>query len=236
MGSCTNGHGRCNGGDFKAGPMAVIVDKITRDALGYSLADSGALEFLSEPARCGLVKGLPKTFVVGKRREFETAHFFKEARALARLAKEEAVNDRTPRGVVLFRDADGTRSTERGLYEAKVKSICDGFMSEDFDFGVPMIPKPKSEAWLICALKSDAYQNCGVLEAELSGNDNAPEPAKARLEALLSEKGHEVGDLADLVNSGEIDALHEGMKEMDSFDAFDRRLREVLRSMQSQRF
>lgn len=95
-----------------------------------------------------------------------------------------------------------------------------------------MVPKPKSEAWLICALKPNAYQNCGALEESLSGNDNAPEPAKEQLEALLAQRGERLGDLPDMVSNGTIDALRAGMKDMQSFEDFDRRLREVLQMLQ----
>jgi hypothetical protein len=232
IGTCTNAQGRCNGADFKPGPMGVMVDKIAEDELGYSLADSSALEFVSEGSLSALMKSQRRILVAGGRRGFETGFFFKGARALARLAKEATEEDETPRGVVFFRDADGTRSSERGLYEARVKSMRDGFEIEGFDLGVPMVPKPKSEAWLICALKSNAYQNCAALEESLSGNDNAPEPAKEQLEALLTERGKSVADLADLVGEGVVDALRTEMKEMPSFSDFDQRLREVLKAMQ----
>ena len=234
IGTCTNAQGRCSGTDFKPGPMGVLVDKIAEDELGYSLADSSALEFVSEGERSRLVKQLPKTFVTGKRRDFETAHFFREARALAKLAMQATAEDESPRGVVLFRDADGTRSTERGLYETRLQSIQDGFVAEEFQYGVPMLPNPKSEAWLICALQKHAYQNCAALEESLSGNDNAPEPAKKQLEALLTERGKSEADLAELVGEGVVDALRTEMKEMPSFSDFDQRLREVLRAMQRQ--
>lgn len=49
-----------------------------------------------------------------------------------------------------------------------------------------MIPKPTSEAWLICGQKQDPYAHCSALETELSGNDaasdeNAPKKVLARL-------------------------------------------------------
>ncbi len=233
IGTCTNGQGLCSGTEFRAGPMAVMVDKIAESVLQYSLADSSALEFVSESALSAMMKELPRTLVIGKKREFETGYFFKGSRALARQAKEDTANDNTPRGVVFFRDADGTCSTERGLYETRVKSMMDGFTSEDFDFGVPMVPKPKSEAWLICALQNPPYQNCAALEESLSGNDNAPEPAKAKLEALLAERNNAVTDLADLVKEGVVDALCPGMMDMHSYHAFHQRLCEVLRAMLS---
>ncbi|MFN0079762.1 MAG: hypothetical protein ACKVY0_25130 [Prosthecobacter sp.] len=231
IGSCNNGQGRCSGPDFRAGPMAMIVDKIAEDKLGYSLADAGALDHIPESSRARMAKQLPRTFVTGKRRGFETAHFFKEVRALARLAMTESEADETLRGVVLFHDSDGTRSTERGLYETRIRSMEDGFKAEGFEFGVPMVPRPKSEAWLICALKLDAYQYCEALEDSLSGNDNASEPAKEQLHALLSNTGKTVTDLADLVHEGIID---HGRISMPSYDAFKSRLQEVLASLQRQ--
>ena len=211
--------------------MAKIVDKIGEDELQYSLADSNALEFVSEQERTRLAKALPRTFVVGRRRDFETAHFFKEARALARLALEETRNEGSPHGAVLFRDADGTRSTERGRHQTRLRSIQDGFAAEGFDLGVPMVPKPKSEAWLICALQAHPYQNCAALEDSLSGNDNAPEPAKDQLRELLDQRGRSMDDLADLVEKGVVDPLRDEMKAMPSYEQFDTRLREVLRVM-----
>ena len=65
--------------------------------------------------------------------------------------------------------------------------MLDGFDEEKFSKGVPMIPKPKSEAWLICALKKNAYQNCHALENR-SGNDNSPRSLKDELAKLLGER------------------------------------------------
>ena len=46
-----------------------------------------------------------------------------------------------------------------------------------------MIPKPKSEAWVLCAL-SKLYKECDELE-DRSGNDNSPNSLKRELEELL---------------------------------------------------
>jgi hypothetical protein len=62
--------------------------------------------------------------------------------------------------------------------------MASGFLEEKCKRGVPMIPKPKSEAWLICALKKQPYRNCSTLEGR-SGNDNSPNSLKAELEQLL---------------------------------------------------
>jgi hypothetical protein len=65
--------------------------------------------------------------------------------------------------------------------------MLDGFEEEGFSKGVTMIPKPKSEAWLICVLKEHAYQNCQSLE-DRSGNDNSPNSLKDELEEILGEE------------------------------------------------
>ena len=115
----------------------------------------------------------------------ETAFFFDNARTLARIAKELVTSSNENVGAVLFRDADGTNSGDRSQRDDKVKSMVTGFQTEDFDFGVPMVPKPKSEAWLMCALQGHPYQNCERLE-EMSGNDDSPRSAKKQLAAALA--------------------------------------------------
>jgi hypothetical protein len=168
----------------------------------------------------------------GKKRDYETAFFFKNARALARLAIEKSKSSReTPIGAVLFRDADGTRSTERGLFETKWKSIEDGFNAENFDTGIPMVPKPKSEAWILCALKSHQYQSCAPLEDSLSGNDTCPNPAKEQLEVILCSQGKTVNDLPDMVKDGTISPTR---IDMPSFNQFRKRLETVTHKMLGQ--
>ena len=65
------------------------------------------------------------------------------------------------------------------------QSIMLGFNGIDGVHGIPMIPKPTSEAWFICGRKQDPYAHCTALETELSGNDaasneNAPKKVLAR--------------------------------------------------------
>lgn len=226
IGACTNQQSVCRGEDFQAGPMGIIVDLLAERELGYSMLGVQTIEFIGETALIGHSKQLPMALSAGKKRDYETAYHFKSARALARLAINKKAQETCEVGAVLFRDADGTRSTERGLYEAKWASIEGGFMAELFSHGIPMVPKPKSEAWLICALKNNAYQNCADLEESLSGNDNSPEPAKAELEGLLHARGRGFHDLSDMVPEMAMDNIR-----MPSFDRFRERLREVIRAM-----
>ncbi|HEV7403860.1 MAG TPA: hypothetical protein VGO11_13065 [Chthoniobacteraceae bacterium] len=230
MGACTNQIGQCSGADFRHGPMAVIVDKVVEGEINYSLLDSTAMEFISEMRLTGLSRELPMALSAGKKRDYETAYHFKAARALAKLAEGRRAAEKCEVGAVLFRDADGTRSNERGLYEAKWKSIEDGFAAEAFPHGVPMVPKPKSEAWLLCALEVNPYQQCADLEESLSGNDNSPNPAKAQLDARLIPMGKKVTDLSETVSDGMIDP---GKIDMPSFNRFRDRLLEVTRAMRA---
>lgn len=50
------------------------------------------------------------------------------------------------------------------MWTDKLESMKNGFKEADCILGVPMIPKPKSEAWLLCACKENAYQHCAALE------------------------------------------------------------------------
>jgi hypothetical protein len=94
-----------------------------------------------------------------------------------------------------------------------------GFHDEGFERGVPMIPKPKSEAWIICAVKNTPYQGCDALEKR-SGNDKSPKALKDELTEILGVlPSREM--LCDMVNNGTIDnnRIH-----MPSFKAFRRDL------------
>jgi len=159
----------------------------------------------------------------GKKRGKETRYYFNNARVIARIALEQEAKRLEPTVAVLFRDSDGTASAGRGLWEEKRQSMLDGFAEEGFQRGVPMVPKPKSEAWLLCALKRNAYQNCAALEQE-SGNDNSPNSLKKQVEYSLARRASR-GTLVELVADGtvEIDRI-----DMPSFDAFRLRLEEVI--------
>ena len=228
IGSCRSGHGECSGEEFQPGPMAAIIDKIVEPIVNFSFIDTSAMEFISEARRTEITKSLPKSYVVGKKRDYESGYFFKEAQALASIAAQKAEASNCPVAAVLFRDTDGTRSTEAGLYETKWKSIDDGFRAANFDLGVPMVPKPKSEAWLLCALKDNPYHHCAGLEHTLSGNDNAPDSAKQRFQQRLNALGKTHGDLAAMVTQSEIDVTQ---IDMPSFERFRLRLQEVTRQM-----
>ena len=147
------------------------------------------------------------------------------------MAKVRAAQDKCDVGAVLFRDSDGTKASQRSLWDDKVKSIELGFAAENFEFGVPMVPKPKSEAWLLCAVQTKAYQHCGRYE-DLSGNDASPKSAKNALEKALTAKQRAYDDVPEMIEQGTIDPQR---IQMPSFDRFRRRLQEVATKMRSER-
>jgi len=115
-----------------------------------------------------------------------------------------------------FHDADGTRSDSPQRWNQLSMAIATGFQAAGLnERGIALVPKPKSEAWFICAVKPEPYQHCSCLEDELSGNDRSPERApKKVLGALLNNPGYHRQDLCDLV--GKLDVKH---LDMPSFNA-----------------
>jgi hypothetical protein len=161
--------------------------------------------------------------LAGKKRPLETMYFFLNARAMAICAQEKEAEINSEVVAVLFRDSDGTASARRGLWQDKRKSILEGFAEEDFARGVPMIPKPKSEAWIICALKADPFVGCDPLE-DRSGNDRSPDSLKGQLKRLLGESAtREL--LLSKIEDGSIDCHRITMP---SFTAFRGRLEKVM--------
>jgi len=216
----------CEGEGFLAGPMAIMVDQIVERCHDYSLLDIGCCGYVSESQlteRAGELKAAKKAMrLPGKKQAKETRYFFNNARILARIAKEQEAERKDEVVAVLFRDSDGTASAGRGLWSEKRQSMLDGFDEEGFAKGVPMIPRPKSEAWLICALKKNAYQNCQTLE-DRSGNDNSPNSLKGELADILGEKVTPDLLCAKVRKRVDIDKI-----KMLSFQAFRDRLEEVL--------
>lgn len=228
LGTCLSPGSECEGEAFKPGPMAWLVDKLVEGIWNYGplgamscvLVPKGTLAAHCKKARMG-------TTLPGKKRGPETAYFFKNARGLAQMAQQKSKKDGCPVGAVLFRDADGTRSSQRSLWLNKVDSMEEGFKAEGFDFGVPMVPKPKSEAWLLCALQRVAYQSCERFE-DLPGNDASPNSAKEALETALADRGKGLDDISEMIECGELDPQQ---IRMPSFDRFRCRLETVCREL-----
>ena len=215
--------------DDKPGPMAKFIDSWISRRSQYSLLETFQFKIISETELTNELNRLRKAKKIntssrrGKKRPPETQYFYRNARALANLSRQISQEKDTDVIAILFRDSDGSASSGRGLWENKWDSILKGFEKEEMLTGVPMVPKPKSEAWVLCALKKK-YQHCASLEDE-AGNDAAPNSLKKQLEAHLAQPcSQEL--LNDKVDQGEIDINQ--IEDMPSLTEFKDRLDTVL--------
>lgn len=186
LGACNNAQGQCSDGDFNRGPMAVWLARLWESFLNYNLFDiPDAVVFVSEAALSEKAKTTDKRMLSqrGKKQGVETGLYFSNAQQLGLMAKELASEHEAPVMAVLFRDADGTRSAPGQMWQAKWDSMVNGFKFAKFDFGVPMLPKPKSEAWLLCAGQTAQHSHASL--EDISGNDNSPNSAKHQWEAFM---------------------------------------------------
>lgn len=237
LGQCSNAQAECRVPDFAHGPMTVLVDNILEETLGFSplaltpdryiyLSEERLQELAERRKQAG-----SKVSLVGKKRDQETGYFYINAWMMGeetiRLQKDDADQNGADQVIgVLFRDSDGTRSTFTGLWEVKVDSMIGGFDRSGLAIrGVPMVPQPKSEAWLLCAARPNPYFNCGPLE-QRSGNDKSPNSLKGELSRALN---------GDATAQGQLDWLSEHgfdhvavAQQMHSFGTFKSRLRAAL--------
>jgi len=186
LGSCNNALGVCDGLNFIIGPMTVLISQLAEPILGYNLlAIPDNLSFLNERALCAHAKAMPSRLQPSrsKKKGVEMGYFFANAMALGNLALKHETEMGVPVLAVLFRDCDGTRSSPNSLWVDKLQSMRDGFLRSGFINGVPMLPKPKSEVWLLSGA-SPNLPNCASLE-NISGNDNSPNSAKEKLAVAL---------------------------------------------------
>ena len=130
IGTCTHLQGSCEGGDFRIGPMTVLLSELAEPQMGYQMTlTPDSLHFVSESELVAQAKNRPMKLLParGKKREAETGYFYVNAMTLGTLAQELEVETKEPVLAVLFRDSDGTRSSPRSLWKDKLQSMHDGF-------------------------------------------------------------------------------------------------------------
>lgn len=225
LGACNNAQGQCFNGDFNRGPMVVWLARLWENLLSYNLLDTPeAVVYVSETALAQKAKTSPQRMKRqrGKKQEAETGLFFSNAQHLGLMAQQLSAGHEAPVMAVLFRDADGTRSAPGQMWQTKWKSISDGFASVAFEFGVPMLPKPKSEAWLLCAGQNGAHSHARL--EDISGNDDAPNSAKDQWHALMGSP-QTAADAAEWSVDHPVD--WQSLLAMPSFKAFHDRFHQV---------
>ncbi len=226
----------CETGNFEPGPMMHVVDQLVHMEEQYSPLDSACFGLIlraavKKKANELKPKGRTVEFTKGAKPKVGSLSFKRQARATAWWAKQWArkLNDEVV--AIYFRDSDERNSSEPGAWQEKYEFSLEGFAEESFSSGVSMIPCPTSEAWFICALKSEPYQNCERLE-DRAGSENSKESLKKELSKILGKKADREA-LCDRFQDGSIDVTR---IEMRSFTAFRNRFSAVLtppRSKQS---
>lgn len=228
IGICSSANDSCDRSAFSEGPMAIMVDQLVEVFQGYEMShlETDRVSYVSERylAQNKQAAQKKRMSLKGKKKAAETKYYFENARtlAVAALAKQAEHGDNVI--AVLFRDADGTASAGRGEWKDKRDSMLAGFAAAEYELGVAMIPKPKSEAWLLCAVKNNAYQHCDSLESE-SGNDSAPNPLKKQLQDAR-DGASSTQEVNQLVRSKEIDVER---IDMPSFNVFKEDLERAVR-------
>lgn len=225
LGACNNAQGQCSGGDFTSGPMVVWLARLWEAKLDYNVLDTPeAVVYVTETVLAQKAKESSKRMQRqrGKKLAAETGLFFSNAQQLGLMARQLAGDCADTVMAVLFRDTDGTRSASGQLWQSKWDSMINGFSSVSFEFGVPMLPKPKSEAWLLCAGQRARHSHA-ALEA-ISGNDDSPNSAKKQWNAFMGSQ-QTASQEADWCANNPAD--WHNLLTMPSFKAFYDRFHEV---------
>jgi hypothetical protein len=229
LGGCSNAQGTCSDADFSAGVMTVLADQIIEPHIGYSLRSTPCqLIYVGKAALCERLKALPGRLrpTRGKKQGVETRYFFDNAAMLGRIALGVEAEREDTSIAILFRDCDSSEA-HPPEWDAKFQSMLNGFQSVGFERGVPMIPKPTSEVWLLAAAQSQPYQNCIRLE-ELPGNIASPNHPKIELDEAFGEH-KSAQELCEWLDDHPYD--HERACAMPSFSAFKHRLESVIETV-----
>ncbi|MGL4594959.1 MAG: hypothetical protein ACRCUY_09550 [Thermoguttaceae bacterium] len=155
-------------------------------------------------------------------------YFFFNAAYLGIVALQKQKDENVPVVAIFFKDSDGTRA-KSGDWQGKYDSVIAGFDAANFTRGVPMLAKPISEAWFLCAIyrKREPHpeEKFHSLEDTTFGDVNeSKHQLKGELEKVLKEKPtREL--LNDKIQNGEIDFQHINLP---SFNQFKQRLEKVI--------
>lgn len=233
LGSCDLSLSQCSNdisGHFLYGVLTHIIDIIFNSEMGYSLQDIPDTIYYIDKSLL-TVNSKASSFgrnlnnMRGVKKSPETGYYYNNAKALGLMASELQKDKECPVIAILFRDSDGTRSASNNDWQVKYNSMVQGFCSAHCETGIPMLAKPKSEAWLLAACKDNPYQHCHLLEEE-SGNDDSVNSLKDQLAAKI---GCAPSSQTLLNWIKDINYDYETVaKQMPSFNAFYQRFIELL--------
>ncbi len=225
MGTCNNAQGECSDCDFSQGPMTIWLLRLWETCMGYDLQTfPDSVHFVSEKTLADDAKSAEGRLqrLRGRDKLAETGLHYNNAMQLGRRATKLRNCSGQEVITVLFRDCDGTRSAPGQLWNHKWQSMLDGFEAADFHHGVPMLPKPKSEAWML-STTMHSHHSHKHLES-ISGNDSSPSSAKAQLDQALGSH-LSAAELAKFCNDHP--SNWDQLNTMPSFKAFHDRFHSV---------
>ena len=220
------------GENFLHGPLVIVVDQLIERKCKKSIIQEKKLAFIPKKMLSLEAKRLPKVpkhMLPGDKKEQETGFYFKNARALSRIASKYETDIGDDVVGILFRDTD--KFNDRGNKDAKYQSMVTGFKVEEneklsnFRRGVPMLAKPVSEAWMLCGLykKNNPTQDCSYLENVKYGTGSWHQLKDVLAKELGEDPDRET--LCEKVKSGEINF---DLVDLESYKKFRERLEEVI--------
>lgn len=206
------------------GPLVVCLEKLTDflvdDIFSYDIISESDLTTRAKDIAAERKRMLLPGY---KHKNRHLLHIRRLAHALGSMASHEEDT-----GALLFRDCDFTNSeigNPHEFYQDMVKCIETGFsMADDFKYGVAMVPKMRSETWLLAHYQKTPYQDSNRFE-DLPANDRAEHSAKAMLAKFLNCS---IGELYDLIDPNDI--IWERI-DCSSFLFFKKRFQYVLQSL-----
>ena len=172
---------------FQKGPMTLVIDFLAAKKgvrrTDYGLLSRGDVSRGIKNQRRG-VSARPKEVDPELRTVYQSAWY------IGKMAVDEK------RDVcVYFHDADRTNSEPHYQAQRLESAMGVGFALSGFQSGVPMIPVPRSEAWLLAYFQKGlaqqtAYNKSGRFE-KLPANDNSPKSAKKLLQKAVGAQTEE---------------------------------------------
>jgi hypothetical protein len=220
---------------FTKGPMSILIEKVLKRHMPYWNRDYFNNDvplnfkyvshgFLKKKAE-NTAKGNGKFSLPGKGIYKLHGGQYKQARELAKLSIENECQV-----AIYFMDCDG-KNSDKNIKSSRqsdiVETINTGLRKGKAQSGIAMVPKPTSEAWLICHCQTTPYLNCGPLEINLSGNDKCPDEnsPKKVLEKYICV------DYADAVVVDKAQEIDIDRIEMSSFKQFKSDAKSAIRQI-----
>lgn len=169
-----------------------LASAVSGEAFGYEFASRSDLAAKmpkdSDSSRPILLRG-------NKRKYPYLITIQRTAEALGRIASELENT-----GAVFFHDCDYTQSEVDDAdkyYRQLVTCMEQGFEFANYSNGVPMVPKPRSESWLLCHYQATPYENCARFE-KLPANDRAENSGKKLLERFFNCRESQIYEHIDI--------------------------------------